>query len=204
MRDIVHLIDQESRTILYTDFEDELGAPVGVSVSPTADFAVFKKNAREFLSKHQDHIALRKLKSGKALTPTDVGELEQMLLDAGVGSKEDLELARSAKCAQVQGFGVFLRSLVGLDRKAVQAQFAEFIADGKSADQIEFVGMVIEHLTRNGVIDPGLLYESPFSDASPDGPDGVFESAEVEEFFERVRKLNQTAAVEGSAGVAGY
>ena len=201
LREIVHLIDQGSRTILYTDFEDELGAPTGVVLNPTADFAAFKRKAREFLSQHENHVALRKLRMGLPLTPLDIEELEMMFLEAGVGSPEDISIAKSIETAQVRGFGVFLRSLVGLDRGAAQEHFAEFIADGKSADQIEFVGMVIEHLCRNGIIDPGLLYDSPFTDRTPEGPDGIFEEAEVADFLKRVRQMNRTATVEGSAEV---
>lgn len=199
LREIVHLIDQGSRAILYTDFEDELGAPTGVVLSPAADFAAFKKKAREFLSQHEDHVALRKLRMGRPLTPLDIEELEKMLLEAGVGSPEDISIAKDTEHAQVRGFGVFLRSLVGLDRGAAQKHFAEFIADGKSADQIEFVSMVIEYLCKNGIVDPGMLYDSPFTDRAPDGPDGVFEEAEVDEFLTRVRQMNRTAAPDVSA-----
>jgi len=199
LREIVHLIDQGSRTILYTDFEDELGAPTGVILNPVADFAAFKKRAREFLSQHEDHVALRKLRMGRPLTPLDIEQLETMFLEAGVGSAEDISIARSTESAQVRGFGVFLRSMVGLDRGAAQRHFAEFIADGKSADQIEFVGMVIEHLCKNGIVDPGLLYDSPFTDRAPDGPDGVFGEAEVDNFLACVRQMNRTATTELSA-----
>lgn len=88
-----------------------------------------------------------------------------------------------------------------LDQGAVQEHFPEFIADGSSADQIEFVGMVIEHLCRNGFVDPGLLYERPFTDNAPDGPDGVFDEAEVEDFLERLRTMNRTALVDVSVDV---
>jgi len=193
LRNIVHLIDQSSRSILYTDFEDDLGAATPVPLSPAADFSAFKKKAREFLSGHCDHVALRRLRSGRPLTRLDIQELERMLLEAGVGSDADIEVARKTETAQVGGFGVFLRSIVGLDRAAAQECFAEFIADGASADQIEFVGMVIEHLTRNGVIDPGLLYDSPFSDLTPDGPDSVFDEQDVDRFLARIRNINQSA-----------
>lgn len=201
LREIVHLIDQGSRSILYTSFEDELGTPTGVVVNPAADFATSKKKAREFLSQHEDHVALRKLRTGKSLTALDIEELERMLLEARVGSQDDISIAKSTENARMRGFGVFLRSLVGLDRGAVQEHFAEFIADGKSADQIEFVSMVIEHLCRNGIVDPGLLYDSPFTDRAPDGPDGTFEEAEVENFLECVRRMNRTASVDISADV---
>ncbi|QPZ91577.1 DEAD/DEAH box helicase family protein [Thioclava electrotropha] len=199
LREIVHLIDQSSRSILYTDFEDDLGTATPVRVNPAADFAAFKKKAREFLARHGDHVALRRLRSGRPLTKLDITELERMLLEAGIGSDADIEMARKTESAQVGGFGVFLRTIVGLDRVAVQEHFAEFIAEGASADQIEFVGMVIEYLTRNGVIDPGLLYDSPFSDLTPDGPDSVFDKKEVDRFLARLRRVNQSADTAFSA-----
>jgi type I restriction enzyme, R subunit len=77
--------------------------------------------------------------------------------------------------------GLFVRSLVGLDRGAAKEAFAEFLA-GKTlgANQIQFVDMVINHLTEHGVMSAALLYESPFTDLSPHGPDGLFTSDEVD------------------------
>ncbi|KPQ00274.1 MAG: type I restriction enzyme, R subunit [Rhodobacteraceae bacterium HLUCCA12] len=203
LRDIVHLIDHTSRSILYTDFEDDLGAATPFPLNPAADFAAFKKRAREFLSRHGDHVALKRLRSGRPLTQLDISELERMLLEAGVGSDADIEVARATESAQVHGFGVFLRSIVGLDRGAVQQHFSEFIADGASADQIEFVGMVIEYLTRNGVVDPGLLYDSPFTDSKPDGPDSIFADDEVDRFLARLRTLNRSAEATDSTADVG-
>lgn len=54
--------------------------------------------------------------------------------------------------------------------------------------------MVVEHLTRNGIMDPGLLYDSPFSDKSPDGPEGIFKDADVERLIRTVRTINESAA----------
>ncbi|TFL17735.1 hypothetical protein DR046_12580 [Jannaschia formosa] len=202
LRDLVHLIDQVSRPVLYTDFLDELGVPTTVALSPTADFAASKKKARAFLAEHEDHVTLRRLRSGKALTALDISELERMLLAAGVGSDADIGAARTMEAAQVVGFGVFLRSLVGLDRGASQEYFAAFIADGASADQIEFIAMVIEYLAESGVIDPGLLYTSPFTDTSPNGPDDLFEAAVVEDLFERLRAINQSAVAIAGANAS--
>ncbi len=203
LRDIVHLIDQSSRAILYTDFEDDLGDAMPVPLNPAADFAAFKKKAREFLLSHGDHLALRRLRSGKPLTRLDIEELERMLLEAGVGSDADIEIAKKTETAQVGGFGVFLRSIIGLERGAVQEYFAEFIAGGASGDQIEFVGMVIEHLTRNGVIDPGLLYDSPFTELTPDGPDSLFSEDDVERFLTKLRTLNRSAEATDMTADAG-
>ena len=203
LRDIVHLIDQAKRHILFTDFADSLESAKPVHIDPPADFAAFKKKVREFLSKHDDHVAMQRLKSGRPLTRLDINELERMLLEAGVGSDDDIQTAKKTKSAQVGGFGVFLRSVVGLDRGAVQELFADFIAEGATADQIEFVGMVIEHLTKNGVIDPGLLYESPFTDVVPDGPDGIFSAEEINHLISRLHSLNRSAEVNETSAEAG-
>ena len=49
------------------------------------------------------------------------------------------------------------------------------------SNQIEFVNMIVNHLTEHGVMDAALLYESPFTDLSPRGPDGLFTSVQVDE-----------------------
>jgi hypothetical protein len=68
--------------------------------------------------------------------------------------------------------GVFIRGLVGLDRSAAKEAFAEFLDDTRyTAKQIEFVNLVIDHLTEHGVIEARRFYESPFTDLSPTGPD---------------------------------
>ncbi len=42
------------------------------------------------------------------------------------------------------------------------------------ANQIEFVNMVVEHLTRNGTMTAAQLYEPPFTDIAQSGPEAVF------------------------------
>jgi len=39
---------------------------------------------------------------------------------------------------------------------------------------MEFIELVVEHLTREGVVDPKLLYESPFTDTAPSGRSRYF------------------------------
>jgi type I restriction enzyme R subunit len=130
------------------------------------------------------------VRQGRPLTSSDLAELEKMLIDAGVGAADDIERARQVS----EGFGRFVRSLVGLDRTAVQAAFGDFLAAGTAtAQQIEFIGMVVEHLTDQGVMDPALLYEPPFTDIAPTGPEQVFDTARVTQLFERIKELNASA-----------
>ena len=92
------------------------------------------------------------------------------------------------------GLGRFVRSLVGLDREAAQAAFAEFLS-GRSltADQHEFLNLVIDHLTARGAMDPGLLYQSPFTDFDVLGVEGVFPKADVVKLVEILREVEKRA-----------
>jgi len=181
LRALVKLIDKAQRKPIYTDFEDEIGGetPVELPGFSTPDsFERFRAKTRQFLREHENDLVIHKLRMNEPLTATDLGELERMLAASGLAKPEHLAQAK----AESNGLGVFVRSLVGLDREAAKSALAGFIA-GKTltSNQIEFVNLVIEHLTEHGVMDAGLLYESLFTDLNPQGPEGVFDSAEVEE-----------------------
>jgi type I restriction enzyme R subunit len=92
--------------------------------------------------------------------------------------------------------GLFLRSLVGLDREAAKRSFDAFLL-GKTptGNQIEFLNLIIDHLTQRGWIDPSLLYESPFTDISPRGVEGVFDGAEVTQLLTVLSGIREHAAV---------
>ena len=124
------------------------------------------------------------------LTPVDIQQLEGMLTEAG-GSKEQIKMA--AKNAH--GLGLFIRSLVGLDREAVAEIFGQFLK-GKTAtpDQIEFIDLIVQELTQAGVMDAERLYQSPFIDINAQGPDGVFPSATVDQLFSALAEITQRAA----------
>lgn len=72
--------------------------------------------------------------------------------------------AGSTTREESHGLGLFIRSLVGLDRGAATAAFDRFLGDGSlSANQLRFVQMIVEELTANGVMEVARLYEPPFT-----------------------------------------
>ena len=126
----------------------------------------------------------------KALTPADLSELERMLAESGAGAPADIERAKS----ESQGLGLFVRSLVGMDREAAKQALAGFVA-GKTlgANQIEFVNLIVNHLTEHGVMEAARLYESPFTDLTPHGPEGLFSESAVGELIAVLDVVRRTA-----------
>ncbi len=183
LRGLVQLIDKRQRKIVYTDFEDIMGGETIVDIpglSVGTDQAKFRAKARAFLRQHLDHIAIAKLRLNQPLTAADLRELERMLAESGIGGPDDVRRAAE----ESQGLGLFVRSLVGLDRSAAKAAMASFI-QGKSlsANQLEFVNLVVDHLTEHGVMQAARLYESPFTDLTPRGPDSLFTPTQLEELL---------------------
>ena len=123
-------------------------------------------------------------------SPSDLAELERILIENGVGSAEDVQRAAESN----RGLGMFVRFLVGLDRGAAKEAFAGFLSGKKlTSNQIEFVNMIVDHLTESGAMDPMLLYSSPYTDFNPRGVDWLFESGEAAEIVAIVRSVSLTA-----------
>jgi type I restriction enzyme R subunit len=192
LRALVQLIEKGQKHVMYTDFEDELGTDTTIElpgVRTGMNLEKFKDKARQFLREHASHVSLQRLRRNQPLTTSDLGELERMLVRAG-GSPEIIQQATQ----QSQGLGVFIRSLVGLDREAAKQAFSRFVAGTTTTgSQLEFIDLVVQYLTENGVMDAARLYESPFTDISQQGPEAVFPAPKVTELVQVLDGIRERA-----------
>ena len=194
LRVLVSFLDKKKRTIVYTDFQDEV---VGVREEPAIYMpkmtgAQYEKKVKEYLRNHLDHLVIHRLRTNQPLTDADLKGLESTLAEIG---EEDGDTLLSGLLARSESPSLahFVRSLVGLDRTAAQAAFSGFLADRSlTAPQIRFIEMVIDQLNTRGVIEASALYEPPFSNLHAEGPDALFDgNAEViEGVFEVLRQVN--------------
>jgi type I restriction enzyme R subunit len=193
LRSLVKLIEKTQRKPIYTDFEDLMGSEREFTLpgfSTPSDFERFRAKARQFLKANENHIAVYKLRMNEPLTATDLAELERMLTESGIGNADDVRKAKDSAA----GLGLFVRSLIGLERDAAKQALGGFLL-GKTlrANQIEFLNLIIDHLTEHGSMDARLLYDSPYTDFSPRGVDGVFESKEIDELVSILEDLRKRA-----------
>ncbi len=197
LRGLLPLVDKASRTVVYTDFEDEI-----VGVRHDADISLpkmtgvqYEKRVMKFLEDHKNDLVIQKLRRNQPLTQTDLETLQATLVqigeEDGAGLLEGL-LARKEAPSLVH----FIRSLVGFDRQVATQMFAEFLSDKSlSTQQIRFIEMVIEQLTARGVMEAGALYERPFTDLDVGGPEDLFRGKDnvIEGIFERLKDLQAPA-----------
>jgi type I restriction enzyme R subunit len=195
LRGLAQFIDKKERPIVYTILEDEMGVPKkrAANFGDTGiNWKQYRKRVENYIREHKDHITIAKLHRNKPLTPQDLDELERFLFEHGdLGDKERFQQAFQDE----PSLTVFIRKLIGLDRSAAVKAFSQFL-DGASYNekQMRFVERIIEHLTSNGIIDPGMLYEPPFTAEHFEGVDGVFGDSDVERLFAVVETINNNAA----------
>lgn len=196
LRLLVSLIERSRKDIVYSDFTDAIGEGTEIEMPGTGgltgspEFVQFRKKAEHFLKQNLGESVVAKVRSGEAITVDDVGELQRILVAAGIG--DDVSFALASERAG--SFGLFIRSLVGLDRAAAKRVFAGFLDDKcYSRNQIEFVNLIIDELTDVGVVEASRVYESPYIGIAPQGPEALFVEADLDELFAAIEELKKAA-----------
>jgi type I restriction enzyme, R subunit len=192
LRPLMKLIEYKKRPVVLFGFRGSIrcGNPDGHFWHTRRDRSGCIPTQSKTISQTlRHHIAVLKVRRNEPLTPTDLKELERIFIEAG---------ADHASLAAVQADGGlvrFVRSLVGLDREAAKQAFSEFLVQRNlTANQNEFLNLIIDHLTARGVMDPRLLYEAPFTDFDSKGVEGVFEHADAVRLVDILRGIEARPA----------
>jgi type I restriction enzyme R subunit len=193
IRDLVPFMPKVDKTIIYTTFDDEFGEARTfdfTDVPAHSDFEDFRAKALAFLKEHHGETAVKKIRQNWPITSEDMNELRRILIVSGIGTSEDFQRAQE----QSGSFGLFVRSLVGLDRVAAKDAFAGFLERARySANQIEFVNLIIDDLSQNGVIELSRFYEAPFTSIAPQGPNEIFSEEEIGRLAEVLEAIKKNA-----------
>jgi type I restriction enzyme R subunit len=126
------------------------------------------------------------------ITSKELTLLEEILFDGDErGTREDF-----VKEFGEEPLGVFIRGIIGLDVKAAQNAFSEFLQAGNlRADQMTFIQNIISYLTKNGTIEPSMLFEPPFTDMNDQGLMGIFEDSDAHKVINIIERINENAMI---------
>jgi type I restriction enzyme R subunit len=196
LRGLIQFADAEKKADVYTHFTDQLLREDQTEykiVRRDPNLQNYRDRVQRFIREHQDHVTVRRLRNNEPITPTDITALETILFaDNGPIPKEEY-----ANIYGEEPLGKLVRSVVGLDRNAAKAVFAGFLAQHPSlnADQMTFLNEIVEYLVKNGVMEPRVIFETPFNHYHELGVAGVFGDALSRQIVERIQDVNRNASV---------
>ncbi|MCF8324585.1 MAG: DEAD/DEAH box helicase family protein [Leadbetterella sp.] len=196
LRGLIRFLDKQNQTPVYTHFEDDLnldGIVLKEPMSTYGNLQSYKDRVESYIRKNRHHFSIDKLNKNIPITEADLKALEDILFtDEAAQNKQQFEKEYGDR-----PLGVFIRSIVGLDIKAAQEAFAEFINAGTlSGDQITFINNIITYLSKNGTLDKQMLFESPFTNDHFEGLTGVFKKeTEVIQLVRIIDRINANAGV---------
>jgi type I restriction enzyme, R subunit len=195
LRDLTRFIDKDAGLVdVFTNFEDEIGEESGEYniVKSDPNLKDYRKRIQRFINEHQDHITIRRLKNNEPVSPTDIAALEDILFaEGGSIPREEYK-----KIFGDKPLGILVRSVVGLNRNAAKAAFAEFLAEAPlHPDQMAFLDEVVEYLVRNGTMEPKIMFDTPFTHINDQGIAGVFDKEMSKKVIELVQDINDNAHI---------
>lgn len=162
LRDLIKFLTGHENKWFKVNIEDEVSDEGEVGgVLPRMSY---KQSVVDFLSKNRDLPVLQKIYDMEQLTTEDFAELERILWEE-LGSKDDYNrFTQGMPCGS--NVAIFVRSMVGVDRKNAVRRFSEFISGNElTAEQEDFLMTIISYVCENGDITKEIVVnEAPFDE----------------------------------------
>lgn len=193
LRELIQYLDINNKAIIYTDLEDSEISMVVNEPNIASNYGTsYRRRVESFIRENKHQLTISKLATNIPITTKELKLLEDTLFDGEKrGTREDFE-----KEFGKEPLGVFIRSIIGLDIKAAQNAFTDFLQAGNlRADQMTFIQNIITYLTKNGTIEPSMLFEPPFTDMNDQGLMGIFEDYEAHKVISIIEKINENACI---------
>jgi type I restriction enzyme, R subunit len=193
LRELIKFLDDDdaSQRTYYTNFIDDINVndPWKNAENLGDEFKDYREVLSRYLDKHTDISGVWKLKNNIALSPEDIVELEKIIYSSEVSNKEQFD-----QYAQNTPLGLFIRTLVGMERQAVSEAFAGFLSENTfNSRQIDCIDIIIDHFVNNGLMEKKSLTKQPFKDYHAEGIIGLFGRDNMIKLVNVIEEINQTA-----------
>ena len=145
-----------------------------------ADMPGYRKQVQAALLRVFDqNPTLQKIKAGEPVSAADLKVLTSLVLTQNPDVDQEILQEFFEETAEPLDYAI--RSIIGMDADAVNVRFADFIFShpGWTANQMSFLNLLKNHISRYGAIEIDDLYEPPFTNLHSDGLDGVFMDEEM-------------------------
>lgn len=191
LRKLVQFVDREGRKAVYTRFEDELSEATEkdvVSIIATGGALLqYRKKVEAFIKANEGQLTIQRIKRNRPVTVQDLAVLEDLLFAAsGLPDRTIYE----KNIHPDKSLGVFIRELIGLDRSEAKEAFADYLDERQmNSAQIQFVTLLIDYFTQNGVLAPERLTQPPFAADLLQ----LFQPAQIADIAQRIRVINDNA-----------
>jgi len=145
----------------------------------------YRNRVKKALLDHfETNLVLRKIRSNIRVSDEDVKKLAELVLSVDPGADLGRLFAQEAADGEDQGEALaagdrlqfVIRGLVGLNAEEVEKAFTEFVHafPNLTAQQVQFLSLVKQHISAHGMLRIEDLYEAPFTQLHTDGVDGIF------------------------------
>ena len=162
LRDLMRFIVGDKGKWFVVDIEDVIsdnGESRGVPVRSS-----YRQRIIDFLAANRHLPVLDKIYNLEQLTVEDLRELERILWSE-LGSKDDyLKYTAGMPCGP--NVAIFIRSLIGVDRKEAMRRFGDFITGAElNAEQEDFLESIVTYICENGDITKEIVVnDAPFDE----------------------------------------
>lgn len=183
-------MSEESKGIIYTSLTDNI---TSVAESPeiyesrSFDKEAYKVKLEQFVKENQYDLIIDKIRKNIKITPADLEYIEKFLFEQGsLGSKEVFKEVYGDK-----PLGEFIRSVVGLDKVEAKNSFSKLVNFASlNSHQIQFMDLIIDYFSVNGVMDVKQLFNPPFSDIYAGGIIKLFDTDIAVKIANTVKEIN--------------
>lgn len=157
VRDLIKFLDRDIRALIETNFDDEVidkpNQPVIIG-----RFKNYKQRVIDYLSENSSLPVIGKIRKLEKLNESDIVDLEDILWNK-LGTEDEYK-----QIAGKMSVGVFVRSIVGLDREKINEILSDYLRKYNfNEKQEQFLNEIVNFVLENGDIQvDDLLDSEPF------------------------------------------
>lgn len=178
--DRLETVREAMRELVYILMDNHITGRFPIDVTDTYEqkegekpdvFIDYRTRILDYLNEHRDHAVIQKIFRLEQLTMNDVKQLEEICWKE-LGSKEEYEAyVNKGDMTCGDEVAIFIRSIIGVDRKIAKQRFSRFLSDNVlNSLQEEYINQIIGYVCENGDITPMTI----ITNDSFEGIDKVF------------------------------